>query len=138
MRGIARDVHGLNKLMMANGTPSSLCWLASNLDVMGTETDWNPGGQWRPMGDEELLYRRALCRGKPYCFLMNTGFTRLPHERVDDKPRITRCHLPHRRRVLFLVTAHRPHGRQATRDRVHAVGNTPAERQVGKGSHGRY
>jgi hypothetical protein len=83
VRGIARDVHGMNKLMMANGTPSSLCWLAPNLDVMGTETDWNPGGQWRPMSDEELLYRRALCRGKPYCFLMNTEFTRLPHERVE-------------------------------------------------------
>jgi hypothetical protein len=83
VRGIARDVHDLNKLMMANGTPSSLCWLAPNLDVMGTETDWNPGGQWRPMGDEELLYRRALCRGKPYCFLMNTEFTRLSHERVE-------------------------------------------------------
>jgi hypothetical protein len=83
VRGIARDVHGLNKLMMANATPSSLCWLAPNLDVMGTETDWNPGGQWRPMGDEELLYRRALCRGKPYCFLMNTDFAKLSHERVE-------------------------------------------------------
>jgi hypothetical protein len=83
VRGIARDVHGLNKLMMANATPSSLCWLAPNLDVMGTETDWNPGGHWQPMGDEELLYRRALCRGKPYCFLMNTDFTRLSHERLE-------------------------------------------------------
>ena len=83
VRGIARDVHGLGKLMMANATPSSLCWLAPNLDVIGTETDWNPGGQWRPMSDEELLYRRALCRGKPYCFLMNTEFTKLSHERVE-------------------------------------------------------
>jgi hypothetical protein len=83
VRGIARDIHGLNKLMMANGTPGGLCWLAPNLDVMGTETDWNPGGQWRPMSAEELLYRRALCRGKPYCFLMNTEFTKLPHERVE-------------------------------------------------------
>jgi hypothetical protein len=83
VRGIAREVHGLNKLMMANATPSSLCWLAPNLDVMGTETDWNPGGQWRPMSGEELLYRRALCRGKPYCFLMNTEFTKLSRERVE-------------------------------------------------------
>jgi hypothetical protein len=83
VRGIARDVHGLGKLMMANATPSTLCWLAPNLDVMGTETDWNPGGHWRPMSDEELLYRRALCRGKPYCFLMNTEFTKLSHEQVE-------------------------------------------------------
>jgi hypothetical protein len=84
VRGIARDIHALNKLMMANGTPSDLCWLAPNLDVMGTETDWNPGGQWRPMSDEDLLYRRALCRGKPYCFLMNTDFTKLSHARVES------------------------------------------------------
>ncbi|MGA2750230.1 MAG: hypothetical protein ABSG59_15760 [Verrucomicrobiota bacterium] len=83
VRGIARDIHAMNKLMMANATPSSLCWLAPNLDVMGTETDWNPGGQWRPMSDEELLYCRAICRGKPYCFLMNTDFTKLSHERVE-------------------------------------------------------
>ena len=72
VRGIADDVHGMGKLMMANGTPDRLCWLAPLLDVMGTETDWNPGGKWRPMSDGELLYRRALCKGKPYCFLMNT------------------------------------------------------------------
>jgi hypothetical protein len=51
---------------------------------MGTETDWNPGGQWRPMSDEDLLYRRALCRGKPFCFLMNTDFTKLSHARVES------------------------------------------------------
>ena len=69
-RDIARD-----RLMMANGTPGSLWWLAPMLDVMGTETDWNPGGRWQPMSDAELLYRRALCKGKPYCFLMNTPST---------------------------------------------------------------
>ena len=50
---------------------------------MGTETDWNPGGTWRPMSDAELLYRRALCKGKPYCFLMNTRFEEFPHELVE-------------------------------------------------------
>ncbi len=83
VRGIARDIHGMSKLMMANATPATLCWLAPNLDVMGTETDWNRGGKWQPMSDEELLYRRSICRGKPYCFLMNTDFTKLPHERVE-------------------------------------------------------
>lgn len=83
VRGIERDIHTMNKLMMANGAPSTLCWLIPMLDVSGTETDWNHGGTWQPMADEELLYRRALCRGKPYCFLMNTDFTKLPHERVE-------------------------------------------------------
>jgi hypothetical protein len=83
VRAIAEDVHGMGKLMMANGTPGRLCWLAPWLDVMGTETDWNPAGRWRPMSDEELLYRRVLCGPKPYCFLMNTNFGDFPHELVE-------------------------------------------------------
>ncbi len=83
IRALARDVHALGKFSMANGTPSQICFLAPLLDVLGTETDWNPNGIWRPMSDAELLYRRALCKGKPYCFLMNTRFENLSHERVD-------------------------------------------------------
>jgi hypothetical protein len=60
-----------------------LCWLPPLLEVLGTETDWNPDGKWRPMSDEELLYRRALCKGKPYCFLMNTEFERFSAELVE-------------------------------------------------------
>lgn len=82
-RAIAEDVHGMGKYMMANATPGGLCWLAPLLDVLGTETDWNPGGSWRPMSDSELLYRRALCRGKPYCFLMNTEFERFSYDHVE-------------------------------------------------------
>ena len=83
VQAIARDVHQMGKFMMANGTPGRFCWLAPLLDVMGTETNWNPGGQWRPMSDEELLYRRALCAGKPYCFLMNTDFDRFGPDLVE-------------------------------------------------------
>ena len=83
VRGIARDVHAMDKLMMANGAPGRLCWLPPLLEVLGTETDWNPGGKWRPMSDAELLYRRALCKGKPFCFLMNTEFERFPPELVE-------------------------------------------------------
>jgi hypothetical protein len=83
VRQVAEDVHGQGKLMMANSTPIRLCWLAPLLDVMGTETNWNPGGKWRPMSDTELLYRRALCKGKPFCFLMNTRFEDFSHERVE-------------------------------------------------------
>jgi hypothetical protein len=35
------------------------------------------------MDDAELLYRRALCKGKPYCFLMNTRFEDFSHELVE-------------------------------------------------------
>jgi hypothetical protein len=81
-RALKQDVHAMGKLMMANSTPSRLCWLAPQLDVMGTETNWNPGGKWRPMSDREMLYRRALCKGKPFCFLMNTRFEEFSHELV--------------------------------------------------------
>jgi hypothetical protein len=83
VRAIAQDVHAMDRFMMANSTPDRLCWLVPLLDVLGTETDWNPGGVWRPMSDEDLLYRRALCKGKPYCFLMNTAFENFSHEHVE-------------------------------------------------------
>ncbi len=75
---------GLGIDMMANSTPNRLCWLSPLLDVMGTETNWNREGRWQPMSDAELLYRRALCKGKPFCFLMNTNFDQLPPRRVED------------------------------------------------------
>ncbi len=83
VRAIAAEVHAMGKFMMANGAPTRLPWLCPMLDVLGTETNWNPGGRWRPMSDADLLYRRALCRGKPYCFLMNTEFERFGPERVE-------------------------------------------------------
>jgi hypothetical protein len=83
IRAIGRDIHSMNKLMMANSTPSRLCWLAPLLDVMGTETDWNPSRTWRPMSDADLLYRRSLSKGKPYCFLMNTRFEDFSHDLVE-------------------------------------------------------
>ncbi|MGQ9563187.1 MAG: hypothetical protein ACUVTH_06605 [Thermogutta sp.] len=83
VRAIAEDVHNMGKYMMANGTPGKLCWLAPLLDVMGTETNWNPNGRWQPMSDEELLFRRALCGKKPFCFLMNTDFDRFNPELVE-------------------------------------------------------
>ncbi len=83
VRAIARDVYAMDKLMMANSTPIRLCWLAPLLDVMGSETNWNPGGKWRPMSDSDLLYRRAMCKSKPYCFLMNTHFEQFSHELVE-------------------------------------------------------
>ncbi len=83
VRGIAQDVRKLDRLMMANSTPDRLCWLAPLLDVMGTETDWNRAGQWQPMSDADMLYRRAICKGKPYCFLMNSDFDSFSHELVQ-------------------------------------------------------
>ena len=83
IQSMASDVHAMDRLMMANSTPIRLCWLAPLLDVMGSETDWNPNHQWRPMSDADLLYRRALCKDKPYCFLMNTRFEDFSHTLVE-------------------------------------------------------
>ena len=80
VREIAEDIHGNGKLMMANSTPDRLCWLAPWLDVMGTETNWNDNGKWSPMPDSHMLYRRAMCGQKPFCFLMNTDFSKFTYE----------------------------------------------------------
>jgi len=82
VRAIADDVHRMGRMMMANGAPTRLCWLVPLLEVAGTETDWNHHGRWKPMSDADLLYRRALCKGKPFCFLMNTDFEAFSHELV--------------------------------------------------------
>ena len=83
VRAIAEDVHAMDRLMMANSTPIRLCWLAPLLEVMGTETNWHRDGKWHPMSDGDLLYRRAMCKGKPYCFLMNTHFEEFSYELVE-------------------------------------------------------
>ncbi len=82
-RAISDDMHAAGRLMMVNGTPDRLPWLAPLFDVLGTETDWNPGGRWQPMSDDELMYRRVLCGPKPYCFLMNTDFNQFPAALVE-------------------------------------------------------
>jgi len=89
VRALAEDLHRADKLTMANGTPQNLCWLAPYLDVMGTETDWKRGQQWRPMSDDDLMYRRILCGPKPYCFLMNTSFNNWTHD--DTERFMKRC-----------------------------------------------
>ncbi len=82
-RAIAREMHSQKKLMMANGAPTRLCWLCPKLDVMGTEADWHRDGRWAPMSDAEMLYRRVMCKGKPYCFLMNTRFEEFSDKLVE-------------------------------------------------------
>lgn len=74
---IAKDVHGLGKLMMANGVPYRFTFLCRNLDVLGTETDWVRGGSYQPMGQDEMGMIRTMCAQKPYLFLMNTNFDAL-------------------------------------------------------------
>jgi len=46
------------------------------LDVLGIETNWNPGGEWHPDGDAIFNFRRTLSYHKPYLLLQNTDFDR--------------------------------------------------------------
>jgi hypothetical protein len=50
---------------------------------LGAEINWNRGGKWQPISDAELFYCRALCKGKPFCFLMNTDFEQFSPELVE-------------------------------------------------------
>jgi len=73
-RDVAAKVHSQGKFMMANASLHGYAFPAGYLDVLGTETDWFPEGEWQPMTDESMAFRRALCRQKPYCFLLNTHY----------------------------------------------------------------
>ncbi len=73
-RELARRMHARGKFMFANGALGAYDMPAAFLDVLGTETNWMPGGKWQPMTDAELCFRRALSAQKPYCFLMNTHY----------------------------------------------------------------
>ena len=83
VKGIERDIRAMGKTMMANATPEHTWYFAPLLDIMGTETNWNPNGKWSPMSADELFYRRALCAGKPFCFLQNTDFAKFPYEYAE-------------------------------------------------------
>lgn len=74
VRAVWRRVRPINRLAMANSTPHKWWWLAPHLDVMGTETNWHRERRWAPPSDGQMMYARALCGAKPYCFLMNTDF----------------------------------------------------------------
>ena len=85
VRGAADRCHAMDRYLMGNGIPYNWPWLVPFSDFCGQETDWmdRKTGAWRPMSERELLYRRAMCGGKPYCFLMNTDFARFGPEFVD-------------------------------------------------------
>ena len=83
VRGAWRKVRALGRRTMANSTPHKWWWLAPYLDVLGTETNWGRGGKWKPTSDADLMYARALCGAKPYCFLMNTDFKTFTYEMCE-------------------------------------------------------
>jgi len=73
-RWISEDVHRLSRLSFANGVPYRFTFLCPWLDVLGTETDWLPGGRYRPPSDATLSLWRTMAGGKPYLLLMNSDY----------------------------------------------------------------
>jgi hypothetical protein len=80
---ISDDVHRLDGLMFANSVPYRFSFLCPWLDVMGTETDWMPGGVYSPVSDSQLCLWRSMAFGKPYLLLMNTDYSRLTYDLVE-------------------------------------------------------
>lgn len=82
-RSLAEPLHERGCTLFANSTPSRFPWLAAWLDVMGTETNWGPGGVYTPNSDEVMNYRRAICYQRPYLLLLNTVYDDFRPEWVE-------------------------------------------------------
>ena len=82
-RDIAAQMHRDGKLMFANAVLWNYAFPAPLLDVLGTEVNWLPRGEYLPDSDAVMNFRRALCFQKPYCLLMNTDYEKFTSERVE-------------------------------------------------------
>jgi hypothetical protein len=82
-RDIAAQMHARGKLLFANAVLAEFSFPAPQLDVLGIEVNWLRQGAYAPDSDAVMNFRRALCRQKPYCLLMNTDFSRFTPEMVE-------------------------------------------------------
>ena len=82
-RDIAAQMHARGKLLFANAVLWQFAFPAPLLDVLGTEVNWQRDGKYTPDSDAVMNFRRALCRQKPYCLLMNTDYAKFTSELVE-------------------------------------------------------
>lgn len=80
---ISSDLHNIGKLCFANGVPYRFSFLCPWLDVMGTETDWLSGDQYRPVDHATMSLWRTMSGRKPYLLLMNTEFDKFGPDLVE-------------------------------------------------------
>jgi hypothetical protein len=88
-RWLSGRLRSMGKLLMANATPWRIHCFSPWLDVMGTETNWLPGGEWRPDTHDVFSLRRVLSGTKPYLLLQNTDFEKFGRTEVERY--IQRC-----------------------------------------------
>ena len=88
-RWLGEEIHGMGKLMMANGALYRYAFPAHVFDVMGSEVNWLYSGAFTPERDDTFNYRRTMSYRKPYCLLMNTDFNQFTHEMVESYFRTT-------------------------------------------------
>ena len=82
-RDMAAQMHARGKLLFANAVLWQFSFPAPQLDVLGTEVNWLRHGEYQPDSDAVMNFRRALCRQKPYCLLMNTDYAKFTPELVE-------------------------------------------------------
>lgn len=80
---LAHRMWGAGKMTFANSTPANFPWGGAWFDVMGTETNWCPGGKYTPNTDATMNYRRGICYQRPYLLLMNTVFDDMKPEWIE-------------------------------------------------------
>ena len=88
IRAASRLAHAKGRLTLANCTPIKWWFLVPFLDVPGSEIWWvkekgEGGVSWEPMNDEDFMYRRSMCGGKPLCFLMDAPFDHFTKEMTE-------------------------------------------------------
>jgi len=88
IREASRLAHGKGRLTLANCTPIKWWHLVPFLDVPGSEVWWlkekkDGSVAWTPMDDEDFMFRRAMCGGKPLCFLMDAPFDHFTKEMTE-------------------------------------------------------
>jgi hypothetical protein len=87
IREASRLAHDKGRLTLANCTPIKWWFLVPFLDVPGSEVWWVKEKEdrvlWQPMDDEDFMFRRAMCGGKPLCFLMDAPFDHFTKEMTE-------------------------------------------------------
>lgn len=82
-RDLATQLHAQGRLTFANGALWNFSFPAPLLDVLGTEVNWLRQGEYNPDNDAVMNFRRALCRQKPYCLLLNTDYQKFTPALVE-------------------------------------------------------